>query len=87
MTGGHGVCFDFPASRVLADLTAELFESGKVVSAVCHGPAGLLGVKVGGEYLVQRRAYGAAAHRRRRAGDVALQIRRENDLWHAKSPA
>jgi putative intracellular protease/amidase len=54
MTGGHGVCFDFPKSAALAQLTARLFEAGKVVSAVCHGPAGLLEVKLsGGDYLVR----------------------------------
>jgi putative intracellular protease/amidase len=54
MTGGHGVCFDFPKSAALANLTARLYESGKVVSAVCHGPAGLLEVRLsGGEYLVK----------------------------------
>lgn len=53
MTGGHGVCFDFPKSEPLAKLTARLFEAGKVVSAVCHGPAGLLEVKLSnGDYLI-----------------------------------
>jgi putative intracellular protease/amidase len=52
MTGGHGVCFDF-TDPDLAALTARFWEAGKVVSAVCHGPAGLLEVKVGGEYLVK----------------------------------
>lgn len=53
MTGGHGVCFDFPKSLALAKLTATMFESGKVVSAVCHGPAGLLDVKLNsGDYLI-----------------------------------
>ena len=53
MTGGHGVCFDFPKSEPLAKLTATMFESGKVVSAVCHGPAGLHEVKLSsGDYLI-----------------------------------
>ena len=53
MTGGHGVCFDFSKSVPLAKLTANMFEAGKVVSAVCHGPAGLLEVKLGnGDYLI-----------------------------------
>lgn len=53
MTGGHGVCFDFPRSEALAKLTARMFEAGKVVSAVCHGPAGLLEVKLShGDYLI-----------------------------------
>ena len=53
MTGGHGVCFDFAKSEHLANLTATFYESGKIVSAVCHGPAGLLEVKLqGGDYLI-----------------------------------
>ncbi len=53
MTGGHGVCFDFPKSEALAKVTARFYESGKIVSAVCHGPAGLLEVRRGGgEYLI-----------------------------------
>jgi putative intracellular protease/amidase len=56
MTGGHGVCFDFPKSEALARVTREFYDSGKIVSAVCHGPAGLLEVKLsGGEYLVKGR--------------------------------
>ena len=56
MTGGHGVCFDFPKSSALAKLSATLYEAGKVVSAVCHGPAGLLEVKLSsGEYLIAGR--------------------------------
>lgn len=53
LTGGHGVCFDFPRSAALAERIAQFYESGKIVSAVCHGPAGLLEVKLrGGEYLL-----------------------------------
>src|SRR5690349_11488403 len=40
MTGGHGVCFDFNKSVDLAKPTAGFYESDKIVSAVCHGPAG-----------------------------------------------
>lgn len=53
LTGGHGQLFDFPKSEALAELIAEFYESGKVVSAVCHGPAGLLEVKLSdGDYLI-----------------------------------
>jgi putative intracellular protease/amidase len=56
MTGGHGVCFDFPQSTDLAKRTAEFFEAGKIVSAVCHGPAGLLEVKLSdGRHLIDGR--------------------------------
>lgn len=56
LTGGHGVMFDFPECAALAQLTAEFWESGKIVSAVCHGVAGLLGVKLGdGRYLIEKK--------------------------------
>nr|WP_303652847.1 type 1 glutamine amidotransferase domain-containing protein [Paludisphaera mucosa] len=46
LTGGHGVMFDFPDSPELQKLVADFHQAGKVVSAVCHGPAGLLNVKL-----------------------------------------
>lgn len=52
-TGGHGVMFDFRGED-LGALTARFYESGRVVSAVCHGPAGLLNVPLSsGEPLVE----------------------------------
>jgi putative intracellular protease/amidase len=54
LTGGHGTMFDFPDSKALQDLIAKFYETGKVVSAVCHGPGGLLNVKLGnGENLIK----------------------------------
>lgn len=54
LTGGHGVMFDFPGNAALVALTARFYETGKVVSAVCHGPCGLLNVKLSdGEYLMK----------------------------------
>lgn len=56
LTGGHGVMFDFPTSTALAELIAAFYESGKIVSAVCHGPCGLLEAKLStGAYLVHGR--------------------------------
>lgn len=53
LTGGHGVMFDYPENKKLASLIAEFYESGKIVSAVCHGPAGLLDVTLSdGKHLV-----------------------------------
>lgn len=53
MTGGHGVMFDFPDNEALAEITAQFYEAGKIVSAVCHGPCGLLNVKLAsGDHLV-----------------------------------
>lgn len=54
-TGGHGVMYDFTGDD-LGKLTAAFAESGRVVSAVCHGPAGLLNVPLStGEALVKGR--------------------------------
>ncbi len=45
LPGGHGTMWDLPGSHSLAELLSEAAESGRVVSAVCHGPAGLIGAK------------------------------------------
>ncbi|MBD5640886.1 MAG: type 1 glutamine amidotransferase domain-containing protein [Desulfovibrio sp.] len=42
--GGHGVMWDFPDNKQLADICSQIYEQGGIVSAVCHGPAGLLNV-------------------------------------------
>ncbi|MEV0601772.1 type 1 glutamine amidotransferase domain-containing protein [Streptomyces sp. NPDC050315] len=51
--GGHGTMWDFPEASGLAALAAAIYERGGVVAAVCHGPAGLLNIKLSdGSYLV-----------------------------------
>ncbi|MEH0638396.1 type 1 glutamine amidotransferase domain-containing protein [Streptomyces bottropensis] len=56
LTGGHGVMFDFHQSQALETLIARFHETGRVVSAVCHGPCGLLDVTLSdGEPLVRGR--------------------------------
>lgn len=53
LAGGHGTMFDFKDNEVLQRLVAEFYETGKVVSAVCHGPCGFLDVKLSdGNFLV-----------------------------------
>ncbi len=52
--GGHGTVFDLPFSDELGNFVANTYEGGGVVGAVCHGPAGLLNVKLSsGQWLVQ----------------------------------
>lgn len=46
LPGGHGTMFDLPDNEKLQGLIRELYEANKVVAAVCHGPAGLVGVKL-----------------------------------------
>ena len=51
--GGHGVMWDFPDSAAIDKVTREIYERGGVVSAVCHGPAALVNVKLSdGKFLV-----------------------------------
>lgn len=51
--GGHGTMWDFADNTEIADIAASIYENGGAVGAVCHGPAGLVNVKLGnGKYLV-----------------------------------
>ncbi|KAJ5212905.1 ThiJ/PfpI [Penicillium cf. viridicatum] len=51
--GGHGPMFDLANDSNSQSLIREFYESGKVVSALCHGPAALVNVKLSdGTYLV-----------------------------------
>lgn len=45
LPGGHGTMWDLPANDALAKLVGSLWDSGKVVAAVCHGPAGLVNAR------------------------------------------
>lgn len=51
-TGGHGVMWDFPGSQGLAQLCLSIYNNGGYLASVCHGIAGLLYVRINGEYLV-----------------------------------
>lgn len=44
--GGHGTMWDFPQNQTLAEIAEKIYEDQGVVSAVCHGPAGLLNIKL-----------------------------------------
>jgi putative intracellular protease/amidase len=51
--GGHGTMWDFPNNEQLDRIAAAIYENGGVVGAVCHGPAGLVNIKLSdGAYLV-----------------------------------
>lgn len=52
-TGGHGVLWDYPKNRELAEVAAQIYENGGFVTAVCHGVVGLLPTEVDGKPLIQ----------------------------------
>jgi len=51
--GGHGTMWDFADNAELALIAQQIYENKGIVSAVCHGPAGLVNIKLNnGKYLV-----------------------------------
>jgi len=51
--GGHGPMYDLATDAQSHEIIKEFYEKGKIVSAVCHGPAALANVKLSdGSYLV-----------------------------------
>lgn len=52
--GGHGPMFDLAVAHNSQKLIAEFAEKGKVLSAVCHGPAAFVNVKLSdGKHLLE----------------------------------
>lgn len=51
--GGHGTMWDFPENKDIALIAASVYENSGYISAVCHGPAGLLNIRLSdGTYLI-----------------------------------
>lgn len=51
--GGHGAMWDFADNLEIAEIAKQIYENNGIVSAVCHGPAGLVNIKLSnGSYLV-----------------------------------
>jgi len=44
--GGHGAMWDFPDNRDVQRIGRSMFEDGRVVSAICHGPAALVNISL-----------------------------------------
>lgn len=54
--GGNGAMWQFPNSEAVQRAVREFYESGKIVSAACHGTSALLNTKLSdGSYLVAGR--------------------------------
>jgi putative intracellular protease/amidase len=52
--GGHGTMWDFPDNETLAKIAAKIYENNGIIGAVCHGPSGLLNIKLSnGKYLIE----------------------------------
>ena len=54
--GGKGAMFDFPENKAIQTIVRELYQSDRVVGAVCHGPAALVNVTLdNGQHLLQNK--------------------------------
>jgi len=66
--GGHGAMWDFPENAALASIAAKIYEKNGIVSAVCHGPAGLVNIRLSdGKYLVDGKKINAFTDEEERA--------------------
>lgn len=69
--GGHGTMWDFTDNSALASIAAQVYEAGGVVAAVCHGPAGLVNVRLSsGEFLVAGKTLAAFTN----AEEIAVNL-------------
>ncbi len=54
--GGKGAMFDFPDNKAIQSIVRNYYQSGKVIGAVCHGPAALVNVTLdNGRLLVENK--------------------------------
>jgi putative intracellular protease/amidase len=75
LPGGHGTMWDMPENATLAALLSKAWAGGKVVAAVCHGPAGLIGVKdAEGKPLVAGRRVSAFTNEEEEAAGLTKQV-------------
>jgi putative intracellular protease/amidase len=52
--GGHGAVWDLPDNEEIAKIAARIYENNGIISAVCHGPAGIVNIKLSnGKYLIE----------------------------------
>lgn len=66
--GGHGTMWDLPDDVAFQRVAASIYERGGIVSAVCHGPAALVNVKLSnGRYLVEGKTVSAFTNEEERA--------------------
>ncbi|WP_203566491.1 type 1 glutamine amidotransferase domain-containing protein [Aestuariimicrobium ganziense] len=83
LAGGHGTMFDFPHSDALGRLIVDTWQRDGIVSAVCHGPAGLITVRLpdGTALIKGRKLTGFSWAEEKLAGrDQAVPFRLDEQL-------
>jgi len=51
--GGHGAMWDLPNNKQLTAIASKIYENNGIISALSHGSAGLLNIKLDDKYLVE----------------------------------
>jgi hypothetical protein len=70
LPGGHGVVYDAPTDAQMKQVLETMWAAGKVVSAVCHGPAGLVSAcRPDGKSIVEGKAVSGFTN----AEEIAVQ--------------
>ncbi len=70
--GGHGTMWDFPDATAFQRAAADIYDAGGIVSAVCHGPAALVNVRLAnGAQLVSGKTVSAFTNAEERAAGLA----------------
>lgn len=75
LPGGHGTMWDLPTSDELASLIGAAMDDGKIVAAVCHGPAGLVNAKLkNGDSIVKGRKVSAFTNEEEEAMGLTEEV-------------
>ncbi|MBA4708569.1 type 1 glutamine amidotransferase domain-containing protein [Aquitalea aquatica] len=73
--GGHGAVWDFPDNTALQAIGRQIYQQGGVVSAVCHGVAGLLNIRLDdGSLLVEGKQMSCFSNTEERLSGLAGQL-------------
>jgi putative intracellular protease/amidase len=95
--GGLGPMVDMASTLIVKTVVAKMYESGKIVSAVCHGPVAFLSVKLSnGKYLLDGKKITSFTEQEENAKRHILggvipfmldeALKKENTIFSHKSP-
>jgi putative intracellular protease/amidase len=75
LPGGHGTMFDLPNDQNLKRLLNQFARADKVIAAVCHGPAGLVGAtKADGTPLVANKTITSFTNEEEAAAELGKEV-------------
>jgi len=85
--GGHGAKYDFPYHPDVDRMVSGFVQAGKVVAAICHGPAALLGARLsnGMPFIKGRRVTSftnAEARAMHLVQELPFLLKRLSQHWH-----